>query len=390
MSQESRSTLKQLFENGDLMTQDSFNKLIDSFYNFSDDDDVSIVNLYTDLPASPIEPDLKLAYVRDSVDDTGSNVPALYIYDNSSWNLITRIDGVVYTTTLNDATTSPGIDIPNGTTVADLKGISFSQFIDTYVFPTVDASITSNESAVLTFSPASGTVEVGTTLNKTLTATFNRGQIQNGDGSNGPTLVGSPSSFVFTGPGIATNVTVNSSNLVEAINTGFAGYDQVEALFGNNIWNVVVNYDGGVGDYTDSKGNVQNQLDGSRIAGFESDDSTAIVGRYYVFFDTGSIPVDSAGVRGATNKQFLSGTNTGSFNITIPQNTPQVFFAVPTGKSIQVNYVESANADVTGTFSSSTFNVNDAGNNPVSYDIWSSTIGGGGYPSQATYSVVIS
>ena len=41
------------------------------------------------------------------------------------------------------------------------------------------------------------------------------------------------------------------------------------------------------------------------------------------------------------------------------------------------------------TFNKTTFNVDDAAGNPVSYDIYTSTIGGGGYPSTSIYNVTI-
>jgi hypothetical protein len=392
MSQESRITLKALFENGDLMTQDSFEKIIDSNFNFVDDDDVIIVNLYGDLPVSP---DLTLACVKDAIDDPTivKNIPALYLFDNSTWNLVSRIDSIVYTTDLPDATTSPGFDVTNelvGKTVLDLKGITFSDFIDTYAFPTIDASISQGKSASLSRS-GSGLVEIGTLLDITLEATFVRGQIQNGDGSAGPTLVGNPNTFQFSGPGIAVPINIVSTNLVETIDSSNPGYTPAPAISGTQNWSTIISHDGGIGGYFDSKGNPQTLLDGSRVAGNSNANSQTVTGRYRAFHDIGYFPVDSAGVRGAASPIiYLSGSNTGSFNITIPAFTLEVWFAVPAGKTIAVAYVESFGAPVEGEFTADSFNVNDANGTPVAYDTWKSTIPGIGYTAIATYAVTIS
>lgn len=297
---------------------------------------------------------------------------------------------LVYTTNLDDSIESPGWTIPNGLTVGDVKGQTFSQFIDNYLFPTVLSTLTTNRSTTLTFTPSAGTVEVGTLLDPTLTANFNRGLITGGDGDTTP-LVGLPNTFTFTGVGISTSVIVNSTNTTEQIVTDGSNFVATPASFGNNNWSVQVSYDEGVTPYYDSKGNLDTSLDGSRVAGNVSDASPNYTGRYYAFYDTGSIPVNSAQVRAASNKTFLNSGNNGSFNITIPSSTADVYFAIPNdGQTVTVLYVESSNADVTGSFSVSTFNVNDANGSPVSYDIYSTTIGGGGYPATATYAVTIS
>jgi len=345
-----------------------------------------IVNTYGDLPTSPTSGDM--AFVRD-LQIKSTAVSALYVYD-TDWVILSRSDANTYVTDLNDIVESPGIDIPAGTTVLDLKGITFSKFIDDYIFTTVLAYISQNESTLLTFAGASSIVEVGTSIDVTLTGTFNRGSIENGDNSAGPDLVGTPNQYEFTGPGIATSVVITSSNLTEIIDTTNIGFSIFAAVFGSQRWNVDIDYDIGSGNYYDSKGNLSSNLDTDRVAGTSSDISPTTTGRYNAFYDVGIIPINSAEVRSAANTIFLDGSNNGSFNITIPASTPEVFFSVPTGKTVQVLYVESSNADVTGSFSSNSFDVNDAGGTPVAYDTLSSTIGGGGYPAIATYTVTIS
>jgi len=294
-----------------------------------------------------------------------------------------------YTSSIPPATTSPGWTIPGGLTVGDVTGQTFSDFIDNYLFPTVFSTISVAKSVILSFTPSLSTVEVGTTLDPTLTATFNQGDIENGDGSSGPDLVGLANKFTFTGPGISTTSVVDTSTNPTSITTSDTGFTTSQVAFGSNVWNVLVNHDIGTGLYYDSKGGVDTSLDGSRVAGNVSDNSNTITGRYYGFYDTGILPANSSEVRTGTDRVFLNGSNNGSFTITIAASEPLVFFAVPAGKTATVLYVESSNADVTGSFSVTTFNVDDAGGNPVSYDVYTTTIGGGGYPSTANYSVTI-
>jgi len=361
------------------------NALNNLLSSMSTSNSVTLVDLLDDLPYIGSSGDL--CFVRDITAKT-TPISALYIYD-TEWKQLIREDSNTYITDLNDAIESPGLNII-GATVADIKGKTFSDFIDIYVFPTVAASISANESANIVYAGASSTVEVGTTLDVTLTATFNRGSIQNGDGSSGPLLVGLPNQYEFSGPGISVPVVITSTNLSEILTTANTGMSTVLAIFGSQNWGIDIDYDAGSGTYLDSKGNVANNLDGSRVSGNDTDDTPNITGRYYVFYDTGSIVSNSAQVRNSSGKVFLSASNTGSFTINIPLNTAEVYFSVPTGKSVQVNYVQSSNADVTGSFASSTFNVDDASGSAVSYDTWRSTIGGGGYPANATYNVVIS
>ena len=367
---------------GDTVTS-ALNTLLNSI---SQSNSLIVVDLLADLPGAAAEGNMAL--VRN-IEVKSTPVIGLYIFD-SLWRQIIREDANTYITDLDDGIASPGIEVPVGTTVAQIKGKTFSEFVDEYVFPTIEATISYGESGSLPYSGSPSTVEVGTLLDITLTANFQKGLIQNGDGSSGPDLVGNPSQYEFTGPGIATSVVVVSSNLTEIIDTSNPGFSTVPAVFGAQNWTVDIDFDAGTGAYFDSKGATATNLDASRVAGNDVTNSPSITGRYYAFYDVGSIPVDSAGVRSASNTIFLSASNTGSFTINIPSGTPEVFFSVPAGKTVQVNYVESSNADVTGSFSSNTFNVDDAGGNPVSYDTWSTTIGGGGYPADATYNVVIS
>ena len=79
------------------------------------------------------------------------------------------------------------------------KTRTLSQALDVILFPTVLPFIGTPKSASLAVSAPTGVQEVGTTVSRTLTFTFDRGLITNGDGSEGPELVGAASSPTYSG-----------------------------------------------------------------------------------------------------------------------------------------------------------------------------------------------
>lgn len=107
--------------------------------------------------------------------------------------------------------------------------------------------------------------------------------------------------------------------------------------------------------------------------------------RTKAYFGTGVVNT-SAEIK-ANDNTFIVGSG-GDFDIIIPANTPDVYVAIPSGTSFSAAYIESANADVTSTFTSSSVSLDINGTN-VTYDLYKTTIGGGGYPSQATYKITL-
>lgn len=295
-----------------------------------------------------------------------------------------------YDTSLASGLTMPesvgGYDA--GTTVADVSGRTFIQMWDDLLFPTVLAYIGTNVSAILA-GVSTTTAEVGTSYAPSTTGTLNPGLIKNGDDSNGPNLKGDANEFRFYLPDTTLDETV-SSPVDNDENWTFTSY---EIGFGTNRWQVQIDYDAGTGAYYDNKGNAGSNLDASRNSGTASDYSNIITGRRYFWHGSGtqnSAPTNSAGVRALSDKEFLDGSNEGIIDITIPASTQEVYFYVPDGKTITVNYVESSNADVTGSFTDSSITVNDAAGAGQNYEKWVSFIGATGYPSTATYRVTVS
>lgn len=271
-----------------------------------------------------------------------------------------------------------------GTTVGDLRGKTYEDIINDMLFPTVLAYISTGHSATLS-GISTSTQEVGLAMSPATTGIFNDGQITNGDETAGPNLTGLGNSYTFFLP----NGTVDGVYATAGNSQGHT-FSSYNIAFGTNRWEVSIGYDAGSGAYYDNKGNAGSNLDAQRVAGEDTDLSSVITGRRYAWRGTGApIPTTSAQVRALPTKSFLSASNTGTFDITIPASTPEVYFFIPIGKTVLVQYVESSFADVTGSFTTGPISVNDAGLVPQSYESWTTVIGGGGYPGTATYRVTI-
>lgn len=277
--------------------------------------------------------------------------------------------------------------IPAGTTVGELSGDTVESILNDLLFPTILAYIGTSNSVNL--SGVSTTIaEVGTAYTPNTTATYNPGQIKNGDDTNGPNLTGDGNFYEFKLPNGTSDASISTSGNLQAHT--FSSYN---ITFGSNNWSVTTNYDAGTGTYYDNKGNPVTNLDTQRVAGSVNDNSSTITGRRYAWWGYGvqySNPNTSAGVRALPYNQFLNASNEGTFDISIPAGTQEVYFYIPDGKTVLVQYVESSFADVTGSFVSQGFTVNDAGGTPQNYEEWVSFIGTTGYPSTATYRVTIS
>ena len=284
------------------------------------------------------------------------------VSNNTGLAVNNNVLSTIYNSTIADNVESVQTGGASPTIASDWKAKTIVQVFDTILFPTVLASISRNKSASLVTSPSTSTVEVVTVVNRTLTAVLDTGQIQNGNGTAGPTLVGGPLStnaYVFTGTGI--NTTTQTANTLSIVGS--------EAILGANTWNVTINHSIGVGDYYNNKGEVGTNLDANRVAGTVTDSTSVITGKYKQFFGpSASAVTSSAEVRGLSNSRF---DNTGSF-VTPIFNDVKFVIAIPAARTL-VSVITSNNETITENFVSSTFNVNDAGGNAVSYDVYTFT-----------------
>ena len=156
--------------------------------------------------------------------------------------------------------------IPAGTTIDDLYDLSVTQLMEMLLFPVIEPTIKTNR--VLTIVNFNGPtyLEPGTDINITLTTAFNKGLIKNGDGSNGPALVGDTILFTYGYTGGSDDISVNAVNV----------YAMTNFPAGNIRFDAKVTYGIGVGAYYDSRNVASNVLDASRVA----DTSNEVVSAY--------------------------------------------------------------------------------------------------------------
>jgi hypothetical protein len=216
--------------------------------------------------------------------------------------------GTIYNTTIGDSVESVEVGgAEAGIQASEWKTKSVVEVLDTILFPTINASISSDRSVTLGVSGGGGTLEVGSTTSRSLTATFSQGSITNGDGTSGPSLVGAATQYTFTGTGI--------SSTSQAGNVLSLGTPAI--VFGSNNWAVTVDYAAGTGNYYDNKGNVGTNLDGSRVSGSVSDttSSPTINGIYPYFWGLADSQLSSAQIiaeieAGNANKVVVSASGT--------------------------------------------------------------------------------
>ena len=98
--------------------------------------------------------------------------------------------------------------------------------------------------------------------------------------------------------------------------------------------------------------------------------TVTFIGYYNYFYDSlASVPTTSADVRAFVNKQL---TNVGNSFILNSGTVNKIFsIAMPTTHTLSsVIDLDALNANITGNFVLSTFNVNDAGGTPVAYNVY--------------------
>ena len=224
--------------------------------------------------------------------------------------------GTVYNTTIPDSTTNVSVGGATAGTAASIwKTKSVIEILDDILFPTINAS-SSSKSVSLGVSGGGGTLEVGTTTARALTATFSPGTITNGDNTAGPALVGEATQYTFTGTNIS-----STSQVSNILSLGSPAI-----IFGSNNWAVTTNHGAGTGDYYDNKGNIGSNLNALRVLGTTSDSTSSptIDGIYPYFWgvsDTQLTPAQIISVIEAGNGNKVVSTATGTITITFNATT---------------------------------------------------------------------
>lgn len=205
----------------------------------------------------------------------GAYFTVLYVGASRGWQVIphfgmaTSASSILYNTTIPDPTLNILVGGATPEPASTWKTRTFMQALDTILFPTINPTTTS-KSASLAISGTTGVLEVGTSNTRTLTTTFNRGQITNGNGTSGPLLVGAATTYTYSGTNLGSTASGDSLTLNTIITAG------------SNSWQVTVAHGAGSGTYYDNKGGNSSYLDGQRISGsvVSSASSPTILGVY--------------------------------------------------------------------------------------------------------------
>jgi hypothetical protein len=289
---------------------------------------------------------------------------ALSVDANEGLTISSNSLGTIYNSTIADSVNSVAVGGATAQPASFWKSKTLVQMFDTILFPTILASIKTAKSVNLTTSGSSGTLEVGQTISRTLTATFDRGAIFNGDGTtNANPLVGAATQYTFTGTDISS--TSQSGNTLAVSNV---------IADGSNNWAVTVNHDAGTGDYFDNKGNVGTNLDASRVSGTTTDSasSPSVTGVYPWFYLKSSSPITASDMataiaNGSATKVVAGSTGT----LAVPYNVSAQYLAVayPAASTTKTVYYVTAldNGAITVVFESV---ATQTVNSPDSY--WSS------------------
>lgn len=231
--------------------------------------------------------------------------------------------------------------LPAGTTASTLKQMTLSEVLDAILFPVVLPTRSTKSFNFASFAQA-GLQEIGTALTVNLATVFSQGQITNGTGAQGPTLVGAASLYEFTGPGITGTLSQNAAD-------AGAGTAQVnfDVVAGSQQWSATVNHLAGTGGYTDSKGNPSTIFDAERVAASSSANSAAITGIYPILYGANAADYSVSG--GYSNLTKLIEQKS-SKSLTVNANNEYLYFAFPASYGDLSSIRDGNGFDVTSSF----------------------------------------
>jgi hypothetical protein len=242
-----------------------------------------------------------------------------------------------YNSSIADGVVSVAVGGAPAAPASAWKAKNLVQVLDDILFPTLLASIGSAKSLALGVSGASGVLEIGSSIARTLTATFTRGTILDGTGSlNANPLVGDASAYTFTGTGISS--TTQHGNTL-AFTTA--------VVSGSNNWAVTAAHDAGSGDYYDNKGTAGTNLNASRVAGTATDSTSAptITGVHPYYYLKSSSPISAAAMVAAIQDGTASkvvASSTGTLTIPYAPSAEYLAIAYPSTSTTKTRYYVTA------------------------------------------------
>lgn len=295
----------------------------------------------TDARLSDARTPLSHDHTASQITDFATAVAAAAPAPTTSANSGISITGTALATSYNTAIADSVVSVPVGgapaTAASSWKLKNIVQVLDDILFPTLLASVGTAKSVNLAVSGSSGTLEIGSSHSRTLTADFVRGTILNGNGTtNSNALVGPATSYTFTGTGISS--TTQAGNTL-ALTTAIVS--------GSNNWTVTVAHSAGTGTYTDNKGVSGTNLDASRASGTVTDSTSSptITGVHPYYYLKSASPITAASMvaaiqNGTATKVIASSTGT----LSIPYAPTAEYFAVayPSTSTTKTRYFVTA------------------------------------------------
>jgi hypothetical protein len=277
----------------------------------------------------------------------------------------------IYNTSFDDAIQSVAVGGLTSQPVSYWKTKTIVEVLDELMFPTILPSVSPDKSLSLSVNGALGDLEVGTSVSRTLTANFDQGSIQDGNGSINPEpLVGAAINYTFDGTSIPSSVT-------QAGNSYDAG--SLTVIPGANVWNVSANYDAGAGVYYDNKLVERNNLDAQRVAGAVGPvNSSSSEGHYPWYVWKSSSPITAAAMKTAIENglatKYVADSN-GDLSVNYNLSAQYLGVAHPASSTTKTKYYVSAldTGGITVVFNASTtVDVTTTNWSNVSYRVYGS------------------
>jgi hypothetical protein len=257
--------------------------------------------------------------------------------DNSGLTITNSSIATSYNTTIGDGVVSVAVGGAPAAAASSWKSKNIVQVLDEILFPTILASVGSAKSLGLAVSGTSGTLEIGSSHSRTLTATFGRGTIKNGNGStNANPLVGDATGYTFTGTGISsTSQTGNTLTFTTSVESG------------DNNWGVTATHDAGTGIYADNKGVAGTNLSTQRAAGSITDSNSTpdITGVHPYYHLQSSSPITASAMVTAIQNNTATkviASSTGTLSIPYAPNAKYLAVAYPSTSTTKTRYFVTA------------------------------------------------
>jgi len=272
-----------------------------------------------------------------------------------------------------------------GISKEDVNLMDISQIVDTFFFPTISAYIGALSSISYSSLSVGLTYEVGVAVTPNFIVTFNRGSIQNGDGSYAGPIAGTYNQLVVTNSGSTTysNSSPESSQSVTMPSARILD-------FGGNVWTITENNSAGTTIYYDSEGVQETISEIESLKGVTTRSTSFTISgryRYWVYQgDQDSAPINSAGVRALPTTDLMRSDNTATFEITVLSGTQSVVVYALNGTDVEI-IDKNTNSNVTP--SPLPIVVNDAASRAVNYESYPIYLGEVGYPQDTVFEINI-